>query len=36
MLYLNLTPGNYRTIDEDVVGQLNRVNGDRCKMVVYV
>lgn len=34
MLCLNLTPGEYMTIGGDIVVQLDRVSGDRCKLVV--
>lgn len=34
MLCLNLTPGEYMTIGGNVVVQLDRVSGDRCKLVV--
>lgn len=34
MLCLNLTPGEYMTIGENVVVQLDRISGDRCKLVV--
>lgn len=34
MLCLNLTPGEYMTIGENVVVQLDRVSGDRCKLVI--
>ena len=34
MLCLNLTPGEYMTIGEDIVVQLDRITGDRCKLVV--
>ena len=34
MLCLNLTPGEYMTIGENVVVQLDRVSGDRCKLMV--
>ncbi len=34
MLCLNLTPGEYMTIGEEVVVQLDRISGDRCKLMV--
>lgn len=34
MLCLNLTPGEYMTIGKNVVVLLDRISGDRCKMVV--
>ena len=34
MLCLNLSPGEYLTIGENVVVQLDRISGDRCKLVV--
>ena len=34
MLCLNLNVGEYLTIGEDVVVQLDRITGDRCKLVV--
>ena len=34
MLCLSLTPGEYMTIGDSVVVQLDRVSGDRCKIVV--
>lgn len=34
MLSLNLKPGEYMTIGEDVVIQLDRMSGDRCKLLV--
>lgn len=34
MLCLNLNQGEYLTIGEDVVVQLDRISGDRCKLVV--
>ena len=34
MLCLNLSPGEYMTIGENVVVQLDRISGDRCKLVV--
>ena len=34
MLCLNLTPGEYLTIGENVVVQLDRISGDRCKLMV--
>lgn len=34
MLCLTLTPGEYLTIGDDVVVQLDRMTGDRCKLVI--
>jgi len=34
MLCLNLTPGEYMTIGGSVVVQLDRISGDRCKMLI--
>ena len=34
MLCLNLTPGEYMTIGGNVVIQLDRISGDRCKLMV--
>ncbi len=34
MLCLNLTPGEYMTIGDSVVVQLDRITGDRCKLMV--
>lgn len=34
MLCLNLTPGEYMTIGDNVVVQLDRISGDRCKLMV--
>ena len=34
MLCLALTPGEYLTIGNDVVVQLDRMAGDRCKLVI--
>ncbi len=34
MLCLNLTPGEYMTIGDNVVVQLDRISGDRCKMLI--
>lgn len=34
MLCLNLTPGEYMTVGEDVVVQLDRISGDRCRLMV--
>ena len=34
MLCLTLTPGEYLTIGDDVVVQLDRMTGDRCKILV--
>lgn len=34
MLCLNLNQGEYMTIGENVVVQLDRVSGDRCKLVI--
>ena len=35
MLKLSLTPGEYLTIGEDVVVQLDHISGDRCKLVIH-
>lgn len=35
MLCLNLNQGEYMTIGENVVVQLDHVSGDRCKLVVH-
>ena len=34
MLCLTLTPGEYLTIGNDVVVQLDRMTGDRCKLAI--
>lgn len=34
MLSLQLKTGDYMTIGEDVVVQLDRISGDRCKLMV--
>lgn len=34
MLSLQLKPGDYMTIGEDVVVQLDRISGDRCKLMI--
>lgn len=34
MLCLNLNQGEYLTIGEDVVVQLDSISGDRCKLVI--
>ena len=34
MLSLQLRTGDYMTIGEDVVVQLDRISGDRCKLMV--
>lgn len=34
MLSLNLKPGEYITIGDHVVVQLNGISGDRCKLMV--
>ena len=34
MLCLNLSPGEYLTIGESVVVQLDRISGDRCKLII--
>ena len=34
MLCLTLTQGEYLTIGEDVVVQVDRMTGDRCKLVI--
>lgn len=35
MLCLTLTPGEYLTIGSDVVVQLDRMTGDRCKLIIH-
>ena len=35
MLCLNLNQGEYMTIGDDVVVQLDHVTGDRCKLVIH-
>ena len=35
MLCLSLTPGEYVTIGEDVVVQLDRMGADRCKLAIH-
>ena len=34
MLCLNLNQGEYLTIGEDVVVQLDHISGDRCKLMI--
>ncbi len=34
MLSLQLQPGDYMTIGDEVVVQLSRISGDRCKLMV--
>lgn len=34
MLSLQLKTGDYMTIGEDVVVQLDRISGDRCKLMI--
>lgn len=34
MLCLTLSPGDYLTVGEDVVLQLDRLSGDRCKLLI--
>ena len=34
MLCLNLNQGEYLTIGDKVVVQLDRISGDRCKLVI--
>lgn len=34
MLSLNLRPGEYMTVGGNVVVQLDRINGDRCKLLI--
>ena len=34
MLALTLSLGNYMTIGDDVVIQLNRITGDRCRLTI--
>ena len=35
MLCLALAPGEYMTIVDDIVVQLDRVEGERCKVVIH-
>lgn len=35
MLCLSLVPGEYLTIGEDIVIQLDRMGADRCKLVIH-
>ncbi len=35
MLCLSLIPGEYLTIGDDVVVQLDRMAGDRCRLVIH-
>lgn len=35
MLCLALAPGEYMTIGEDVVVQMDRIAGDRCRVIVF-
>ena len=35
MLSLTLNQGNYLTIGENVIVQLGRISGDRCKLTVH-
>ena len=35
MLCLTLNQGDYMTIGDDVVIQLDRITGDRCKVVIH-
>ena len=35
MLCLTLNQGDYMTIGSDVVIQMSRITGDRCKVVVH-
>ena len=35
MLCLSLNQGEYMTIGEDVVVQLDQISGDRCRLVVH-
>lgn len=35
MLCLSLLPGEYLTIGNDVVVQVDRMTGDRCKLVIH-
>ena len=34
MLCLSLTPGEYLTVGDNVVIQLDRMTGDRCKLII--
>ena len=34
MLCLNLSPGEYMVIGENVIVQLDRISGDRCKLII--
>lgn len=34
MLCLNLSPGEYLTIGENVVVQMDRISGDRCRLII--
>ena len=34
MLFLQLKTGEYMTIGEDVIVQLNDVSGNRCKLMI--
>jgi len=34
MLCLSLSPGDYLTVGDNVVLQLDRMSGDRCKLVI--
>ena len=34
MLCLNLSPGEYLTIGENVVVQMDRISGDSCKLMI--
>jgi len=34
MLCLSLSPGEYLTVGENVVLQLDRLSGDRCKLLI--
>ena len=35
MLSLTLNQGNYLTIGDDIIVQLGRISGDRCKLLVH-
>ena len=34
MLCLNLSPGEYLTIGENVVVQMDRISGESCKLMI--
>lgn len=35
MLCLSMVPGDYLTVGDDVVIQMDRMAGDRCKLVIH-